>query len=193
MLKFNSTKLLMLASAAIVAIPLATAVAGPATVPVTATFRQAISLATTSDLAFGKIDYVSATVTGSDKVVLAPDGTATPSGNFSLATGLPRTAGNVNVLTATTGLAASVYCSTSATLSDGSSHTITVNSIKFATNGGSATSCAGLGTGAGSFTLSGGGADNVTVGGTLDGGTASGGTIFPAAYTGSLQLDVIYD
>lgn len=185
------TRILMLASAAVVALPVAIAIAAPTSVPVTVSFRQAITLNTTSDLAFGQIDYASAAVTGADTVTIDPDGTATPAGTFTLGAG-PRTSGNVNVVTADA-LAASVYCDTSATLTSGA-NSIVVNNVTIDANAGADIACSGIGTGVGSFVLTGGGADNIRVGGTLDGATAlPGGNIVSGAYAGSINLDVIYD
>lgn len=196
MSKFN-TKILMLAGAAVVALPVAV-IAAPTSVESTATFRAAVSLQTNNALEFSIVDYASPTVTGADTVVLNPQtGAATYNGQFSAGTGAAVAPGEVEILTSSAD-PASVYCSTSATLTDGGGNTIGVTGVNFY-NGTSVVACAGTGTGAGSFTLTAGGGDLIQIGGTLDGATASGGTIVPANYStanaggSAIQVDVIYD
>jgi len=189
MRKTQKLKLMILASAAMVAIPVVAAMAASTSVTVTANFRKAISVTSGTDLNFSKIDYSSNAVTASDYVTVGTNSSVTyAGGNFAGGSGAVTTAGDVQVVTGDP-LAVWVECSTTATLANGS-NTIQATGIEVTTVGGATTygsgnACLGAGSPAMGFTLVGGGAaaDHIKVGGKLDGSTASGGTIVSGAYS----------
>ena len=199
MLKVKNRKLMIAISAAIVALPVVAALAASQNVTVTASFRRAISLTSATGLDFSKIDYSNPTVTGADFVTVGTSGASGYGGNWSASSGAAVTAGDVQVLTGDA-LPVWVECTNTATLKNGT-NTIQATGIEVdvSTNthaSGLGNTCQGIGTHAFGFTLTGGAADHIKVGGKLNGGTASAGTIASGAYSTStgtpVQVDVYY-
>ena len=147
----NIVKVLAIASIAIVSANSSFAQAS-ATASATATIITPISIAKNVDMRFGNVAVTAAT---GGTVILAPAGIRTTGGAGGVT--LPATTGTVSAADFTvTGQASYTYAITlpsSATLSDGSGHTMTVNAF---TSSPSATG-----------TLTSGGTQDLTVGATL--------------------------
>lgn len=140
-------------TAAVVAFSNASFAQATATASCSANIITPISISKTTDMNFGNV-AVSATLSGT--VVLAPAGTRTTGGGGGVT--LPSTTGTVSAAAFTvSGQASYTYAITlpsSCTISDGSSHTMTVNGFT------SSPSSTG--------TLSTGGTQTLTVGATLN-------------------------
>ena len=192
---FKNKKIAGLAAIAAVALP-AAAYSATTNVNVTAEFRTALVLATT-DVAFGILEFSGAPAGTDTATIAASTGAITYAGNFSgPSTG---TAGNVQVTAGSDGSTVSVRCEASATLSDGT-ETIDFNLIQVREEGAGADSaCVNLSTSSATLVLDigGGTADEFAFGGTLDGGTVSGGfgaAVYDTANAGGspFQVDIIY-
>jgi len=182
----TKNKVLFALAAALIAMPV-TAFAASTSVPVTATFRTAVAISPTDDLAFGKIDFAGANVSAGS-VTIPTTGAASAVAPFSLATGLPRTAGSATV-TGNSGDSVTLSCSSSVVLTAGT-ETINVTPVTYEWPGEAAASCTGSPVAIGTALT---GSDIVKFGGTIDGSTASNATAFaPGAYTGSIVVDVVY-
>lgn len=201
MFKIKNRKMMIAASAAILSIPVVAALAANPTVNVTVTanFRRAISLSSGTNLDFNKVDYSNSTVTSADFVKVGTNSAAIYGGAWTAGAGAVTTAGDVQVVTGDA-LPVWVECTNTATLKNGAA-TIQATGIEVTTASasgafGTGNACQGIGTHAFGFTLAGSGADHIKVGGKLDGGTASGGTIVGGAYSTSggtpVRVDVYY-
>ncbi|MEZ0224936.1 MAG: DUF4402 domain-containing protein [Alphaproteobacteria bacterium] len=183
--KTYKLKLMILASAAMIAMPIA-AFAANTSVPVTATFRTAVSISPTATLAFGNIDFSGADVTAGS-VTIPTTGSASAVAPFSLGTGT-RNAGSATV-SGDSGEAITLTCSSAVTLTAGS-ETINVTPVTYEWPGEAAASCTGAPV---SITTSLTGSDLVKFGGTIDGSTASNAATFaPGVYSGAIVVDVVY-
>ena len=198
MFKKNS-KILAMAAAAVIVAPLA-AKAADTTIDATATFRAAITLGNEVSMDFGTIDFVGAPA-GTDTAGLGTDGSLAFGGNFSgAATG---TAGSVDITAGASGATLQVQCDTTATMTETGGESINVTAIEWAAEGseaaaGSANACVGIGSTAGTFVLNPGTLDTISLGGTIDGSTASGGFTSAAYSTANaggtaINVTVIYD
>ncbi|MCH2547456.1 MAG: hypothetical protein MK052_07595 [Alphaproteobacteria bacterium] len=196
----NTTrKLTVLLALGAAAIP-ATVYAASTNIDATAEFRGAITLGNEVDMDFGTIEYSAAPAAG-DTIALGTNGAITSGGNFSgPATG---TAGSVDVTAGSDGVVVEIFCDATATMAETGGGTIDVTSIEVATEGneaaaGSANACQGMSTAATTMTLdiSGGSADRIVLGGTIDGSTASSfvaGSYSTATAGGdNIQIDVTY-
>jgi Domain of unknown function (DUF4402) len=132
----------------------------------TATILTAISLAKNTDLVFGNISPTGTAGT----VVLSPTGTRTPT-NVTLASGTSSAASFT--ATGTGSQTFTITPDSSATLSDGASHTLTVDTFT---------------TSAGAGTLS-SGTQTFTLGGTLHVGASQ----VAGSYTGTFNVTVAYN
>jgi uncharacterized protein DUF4402 len=149
----NIFKTLAIASVAVIGFSNSTFAQASATASANATIITPIAISKTTDMNFGNV-AVSATSSGT--VVLAPAGTRTSGGSGGVT--LPSTTGTVSAAAFNvTGQANFTYAITlpsTCTISDGSSHTMTVNTFT------SSPSSTG--------TLSSGGSQTLTVGATLN-------------------------
>ena len=174
-------------------------------VQATAKFLETITLTSTADMDFSTIEVTGALNDGANLITMRTDGSISYAGNTSgIGTG---TAGLVTIDGGADSETVEVYCSTSVKLSEGNDNsTIELNSIGFdidtgtTTKGG--TDCAGTGTGAGAFGLDTGGggggpADEILLGGIIDGGVTTG-TVSKTTYSTSdgtadpIKVDVQY-
>lgn len=189
-------KFLMLATAAVITVPMAVALAETTNIDATAEFQTALTLANEVDMDFGVVEF-SAAPAGGDTASLGTDGTVAYAGNFSGAgTGI---AGEVEITTGTVGATVEIFCEATGTLTRTGGGSINVVGIEVAFTAGafnSGTDCTGLGTAATTRVLAGGGADVILLGGQLDGATATafvGGTYSTANAGGdNIQVDVFY-
>jgi len=149
----NIFKAIVTTSVAVAAFATSSFAQASATAACNATIITPISISKTADMNFGNV-AVSATVAGT--VVLAPAGTRTTGGGGGVT--LPSTAGTVSAAAFTvSGQASYTYAitlPTTCTITDGSSHSMTVNTFT------SSPSSTG--------TLSTGGTQTLTVGATLN-------------------------
>lgn len=192
---FKNTKMMLLASAAVIMIPAGVSMAATTSIDATASFLAAIALANEVDMDFGNIEFAAAPGAG-DTATMDTAGNIAYAGNFSgPATGTP---GSVDVTGGTDGNVLEIECSSSATLSDGAGASIDLVSIQVQPEGGAAAACQGAGTPAATMTLDigGGTADQFTFGGQLDGSTAAsfvGGSYSTANAGGTnITIDVNY-
>jgi hypothetical protein len=143
-----------------------------------------IAITPGATLAFGKV----APTASNGTLVLATDNSVTPT-NVTAIAGSTTTAGSFNV-TGEKGAAFSVTLPSSTSLSDGASHSMTVDTftIKWTNNTNVAGSLISSGGTATLGTLVGGGAAGLAVGGTLHVNSAQAA----GDYTGSYNVDVAY-
>lgn len=196
MMFIKNRKLLMLASAIAVALPVTVVSAATTNIDATAVFRAALALSGEVDMDFSDVDFVAPVAGGT--VGLGTNGAIVYDGAVFSGAGTG-TAGSVSI-TGTTGLTVDVECEVDATMGDGGGETIDVVSIevdRLADVGasGTGTACAGIGSAAISFALA-GGANVIRLGGVIDGDTASvgfgAGTYSTATGGDDIQIDVIY-
>lgn len=171
----KNKKLMMLASAAIIAIPVSMASADTTQINAVAVFLNAITLNGEVDMDFGIVEFAAAPA-GGDNADLGTDGSIAYAGNFS-GTGTG-TAGSVTVATGSNGYTVEVFCDTTATMTDGAGASIDVVGIEVveeSLNGpyGGGNACQGPGTAATSLVLNTGVVDTFKFGGRIDGATAA--------------------
>lgn len=195
----TTQKLVYMMAIGVAAVP-AAVYAASTNIDATANFRGAITLANEVDMDFGDIDYTGAPAAG-DTVAIGTDGNLTQGGNFSA--GATGTAGSVDITAGADGLTVEIFCDASATMAEAAGGTIDVVNIEVATEGnegaaGTANACAGMGSAATTMVLDigGGTADQIKLGGTIDGSTASSfvaGAYSTATAGGDdIQIDITY-
>jgi len=180
----KNKKLLMLATAAIVAFPLTVVNAATTTIEASANFLQGLTLTNVSDVNFGTLDYSAAPSVAADIVTLGTNGTRTATGVFSAAGGTVAV-GNI-LIAGTAGNTVYVRCDTTAILATAGGSTIEMDNISAvaedATAAYGAGNCAGVGGAAAtSFVLTATTRDNIIIGGRLDGTNITGA--FGGAYS----------
>lgn len=194
----KNKKFLMLASAAVVALPVAMASAATTNLDATATFLEAITL-TPTDMQFGTIEYSAAPGAPADIVELGTDDSITAGGVFS-SSGGTIAAGEV-AITGTDGATLDVACEAGGTLAEAGGGTIALDSVEVTTNVGqgafgTGNACTGIGNVILSFVLDIGVEDSLRVGGRLDGATTVGfvAGAYSTANAGGddVQIDVVY-
>lgn len=195
----TTQKMTFMLAIGIAALP-AAVYAASTNIDATANFRGAITLGNEVDMDFGDIDYTGVPGAG-DTVGIGTDGNLTQGGNFSA--GATGTAGSVDVTAGADGITVEIFCDATATMAESGGGTIDVVNIEVATEGneaavGGANACQGMGSAATTMVLdvSGGTADQVKLGGTIDGSTASGfvaGSYSTASSGGDdIQIDIAY-
>lgn len=196
----KNKKFLMLASAAIIALPVTVVHATTTNMDATATFLTAITLTPTT-MDFGGISYT--TAVAGDTASLGTDSTIGYAGTWAAGGGTPA-AGTVQVTAGTDGQTVEVSCDTTAQMGDGGGNTIDVVSLEVVSETagpgafGTGIACAGIGTPSTTMVLdvSGGTADMFYFGGQIDGSTASvgfaGGAFSTATGGNDIQVDVVY-
>ena len=198
-MKMNKKLLSMTALTAALAGGFASTAQAQTAVDANATFLAALALTKVNDMEFGTVE-LSGAIAGGDTATMNTDGSITYGGQFSgSGTG---TAGEVDITAGTDGQVVEVLCTSTATLSDGSSSSIDLTSIAFdvetGTNAVGTNSCTDISTVAGTLTLAvGGGSPNDTIllSGVLDGGTNT--SFVETAHSTStggtpIQVDVQY-
>jgi len=183
----NQTKISLLMAGLLTAgmlVPSASIAANNDSATVTATILTAIAVAKATDMNFG---YILPNTTGT--VTLATDGARTASGPTLIA-GITPTAAKFNVTGDGTATFSIDYTGSSATLSDGATHTMAIDFITEAISGaaGVATGKTATGTDATTGTLS-GGAAVIYAGGQLSVDAAQ----TPGVYTGTFVVTVAYN
>ena len=199
----KNKKLLMLASAAVIALPVSVVSAASTNIDAVAVFLNAITLTPVNDMDFAVVEF-SAAPAGGDTASLGTDGSIAYAGNFT--GGGTGTAGQVNVATGSDGYVVEVFCDTTATMTEAGGQSIDVVGIEVMEEGGvlgafgTANACNGIaGLAATTMTLdvSGGTADDFYFGGQVDGATASVGFV-PGSYSTAnaggddVAIDVFY-
>ena len=140
------------------------------TVEVTATLRQAVTVATQTNVAFGDVDV---NLSGSGTLELRPDGTFAASGTDITSAGGTSSAGVITV-SGSNGVNIDVSCST-ATVANSAGQTIAVPTSIAEGASASGTTCAGVGTTAVTVSLT-SGSTSINMGATLDIANMSGVT-----------------
>lgn len=185
MFKNKKLRLLGLAAAAFVALPVA-AYATTTAMHATATFYAAITL-TPTDMQFSKVDYSATPSLAGDFVRLGTNNAATYGGVFSAHTGASTAAGTVTVNTGTTGATVDIACSTTGVMADAGTGLISVTGTEVTTGAGGAygtgSACAGTGTPSTTKVLAGG--DVFKLGGQINGSTQAGAWVGGAYDTNS--------
>lgn len=196
----KNKKHMMLAAAAAIVLPATVVSAATTTIDAVAVFRQAITLTPVQDMDFGAIEFSGMPTSVNDSVTLATNGAQSyGAGVFSgSASGTP---GSVLMSAGTDGLTVEVSCDASAIMSNGSGATIHVNQIEIAAENataaaGGANACAGIGTPSMTFALALGTFDNLILGGTIDGSTAT--AFVPGSYStgfaggNDIEIEIVY-
>lgn len=196
----KNKKFMMLATAAVIALPITMASAATTNINAVALFLDAITLNGEVDMDFGTIEF-SAAPAGGDNADLGTDGSIVYAGNFSgPGTG---TAGSVTIATGTDTYIIEVFCDATATMTDGAGASIDVVGIEAAetslagTYAAAGSACNGVaGAAATNLTLNGGVVDTFKFGGRIDGATAAAFVAgsYSTAFAGGndVQIDVFY-
>lgn len=171
----RNKKLMMLATAAIIALPVGVVSAATTNINATASFISAITLSGTN-MNFGTITYAAAPG-GGDTVSLGTNSAAIYAGTFTAGGGTPA-AGDVTVTAGTNGQTLEVRCDTSAVMTRTGGGSINVTNIEVRTEAatgafGTGSACAGIGGAAATtMVLNIGTLDSFKFGGRIDGSTA---------------------
>lgn len=175
-MKNMKQKVLMMATVALIALPVSLATAASTNLHGKALFRIALTLSNT-DMDFSKIDYSAAPAVG-DTVTLATNNAETfAGGKFSAGTGAAPAAGTVTVTAGTVGQTVEISCTTTGVLSNaGNTSTIGIDNTEVTTGAGGAagtgTACAGVGVTPATKVLA--GSDVFKFGGRINGATQTG-------------------
>ena len=196
----NNKKLMMLATAAIIAVPISMASAATTNIDAVAVFLDAITLNGEVNMDFDIVEFSAAPAAG-DHADLGTNGTIAYLGNFS--GGGTGVAGSVTIATGTNGQIIEVFCDTTATMTDGAGASIDVVLIEAAaqnvtgTFAGAGSVCNGVaGAAATNLTMNGGVLDTFKFGGRVDGATAAAFVAgsYSTAFAGGddVQVDIFY-
>lgn len=171
----RNKKLMMLATAAVIALPVGVVSAATTNINATASFISAITLSGTN-MNFGTVSYAAAPGAG-DTVSLGTNNAATFAGTFTSGGGTP-TAGDVTVTAGSNGLTLEVRCDATATMTRTGGGQIGITGIEVRTEAatgayGTGSACNGIaGAAATTMVLNIGTLDSFKFGGRIDGSTA---------------------